>query len=133
MEDYVKKSIYDLLVGRRASLKETKIFKKWKHNKDLVPQFNNKINLILEQFERYHRICYEIQGIKDKGIDVLVKYEIEAEDKFIGIQIKSYDDLNKEHWLQNLKAQMTDVNANYQANSSLVDFYIAFCTDLNER
>lgn len=128
MDDYIKHSIFDLLFFGRTSLSKTKVFKGLKHNKDLVPKFNNKFNDILTKFDRYRRISYEIQGIKDKGIDVIVKYDFDDEYRFIGLQIKSYDDLQKNNWLQILKAQITDVISNYK----LQDFYVSFCTDSKE-
>jgi hypothetical protein len=102
-----------------------------KHNKDLVPGFNRKINDIISCFDKYHRVSYDIQGVMDRGIDVLVKYDYEDQTKLIGIQIKSADDLKHKDWLSKLKAQLTDVATTYASNN-LEDFYIVFCTDYVE-
>jgi hypothetical protein len=127
MEDYIKKSIFDFLFYGKKSSKETKIFSMLKHNDDLVPSFNDKLNDIFRHFDRYRKVSYDIQGIRDKGIDVLAKYEFDDGDRTIGVQIKSYHDLENDGWLIKLKAQVTDVIANY---TDLEDFYIAFCTDV---
>jgi len=129
MEDYIKKSIFDLFFYSKTTFKDTKLLTHLKHNKDLVPSFTNKLNEILDHFDRYHNITYDVQGIKDKGIDVLVIYEFDNEEKKIGIQIKSYDDLEEKDWLKTLKAQVTEVISNHR---NIEDFYIAFCTDISK-
>jgi len=129
--DLLKLVIYDLLYYGKTSAAETSNFKELKHNKDLVPAFNNKLNDIIEYFDRYHKISYDIQGIRDKGIDVLVKYDYEYNNNLIGIQIKSFDDLEEKEWTTKLKAQITDVISHY-GSKNLVDFYIAFCTDISK-
>lgn len=124
-EDFIKKTVFDLMFLGRAPLSRTSEFKTQKHNKILVPAFNTKLEDIINLFERYHKVSYDIQGIRDNGVDVLLKYEYGSEDISIGIQIKSFDDLEDDRWLNNLKAQVTDAKNCYR----LADYYIVFCTD----
>jgi hypothetical protein len=124
-DDYIKKVIFDLMFLGRASVESTAEFKQMKHNSVLVPAFNTKLEEIISLFERYHKVSYDIQGIRDNGVDVFLKYECRSQDISIGLQIKSFNDLEEQAWLNKLKAQVTDAKNCY----SLTDFYIIFCTD----
>lgn len=126
--DYLKSIVFDLLMTGRTKLSSTSQFKELKHNKDLVPSTNAQLETVLNSFERYRTASYDIQGLRDNGIDVLLKYEVDSESKFIGIQIKSYDDIKVSNWLTKLKAQIADVQ-NYHSSKQLTDFYVMFCTD----
>lgn len=123
--DFISRIIYDLLFLDRSPASKTEEFKGRKHNDDLVPSFNNKINDIITLFERYHKLSYDTQGIRDNGVDVLLRYQSGEADKYIGFQIKSYDDLEEKNWLTKLKAQITDAKNHY----NLTDYYIIFCTN----
>ena len=124
MIDYLKRLIYDLLFFRRAPLAETGWFLDKKHNNVLVPQFDIRIGDVLDCFEKYQRVVYDTQGIRDHGIDVLLRYDIGEKDespmRYIGFQIKSYSDLCDKNWLTKLKAQVLDAH-NYV---KMEDFYI---------
>lgn len=124
-DDYIKKVIFDLMFLGRSSMAKTAEFKQRKHNSDLVPAFNAKLEEIISLFERYHKVSYDIQGIRDNGVDVLLKYEYRSENVNVGLQIKSFDDFEGDAWLSKLKAQVTDAKNCY----SLADYYIIFCTD----
>jgi hypothetical protein len=128
-EDFIKRSIFGLLAFGKSTITSTALFRKQKHDKDLVPNFNDKLNEILGYFDRYRKISYDIQGIRDKGVDVLLKYEYDFETRLIGLQIKSYNDLETESWMKNLKAQVLDA-INFYGVKNLQDFYVIFCTDV---
>ena len=129
MVDYLKRLIFDLLFFRRAALAETEWFTDKKHNNFLVPQLDLRIDDILDCFKKYRRLTYETQGIRDHGIDVLLRYRVGEEDegdtRYIGFQVKSYSELYEEGWLTKLKAQVLDAS-NYV---TMEDFYIMLCTD----
>jgi hypothetical protein len=132
MADYLKRLIFELLFLRRAALAETEWFSDKKHNSFLVPQLDLRIGDILDCSEKYRRLTYDTQGIRDHGIDVLLRYDIgekeESQMRYIGFQVKSYDDLSEKGWLTKLKAQVLDA-ANYV---TMEDFYIVVCTDATE-
>ena len=113
-EDFIKRTVFDLMFLSRSPLSRTAEFRTQKHNQTLVPAFNSKLDEIISLFERYHKVSYDIQGIRDNGVDVLLKYEYDSEDVSIGIQIKSFDDLEDDRWLNNLKAQVTDAKNCYR-------------------
>lgn len=132
MVDYLKRLIFDLLFFRRATLAETGWFSDKKHNAFLVPQFDIRIGDVLDCFEKYRRLTYDTQGIRDHGIDVLLRYDIGQKDqsqmRYIGFQMKSHSDLCEKGWLKTLKAQVLDAT-NYV---TMEDFYIIVCTDAIE-
>lgn len=129
MTDYLKRLIFDFLFYRRTSDAETKWFFDKKHNSFLVPEFELKIDDIVNSFERYRRVSYDTQGLRDKGIDVLLKYNVSPDEdnssKYIGFQIKSATDLSEKNWLTKLKAQVFDAKNHVY----MEDFYIVLCTD----
>jgi hypothetical protein len=131
-EDYLKRVIFDLLYFRRSTNKDTAWFRDKMHNIDLVPAVEARVDNILGLFEKYRRVTYDTQGIRDHGIDVLLRYQVgketEGATKYIGFQIKSHDDLNQKGWLTKLKAQILE--AHYSVN--LEDLHVIFCADLAE-
>jgi len=130
--DYLKRIIFDLLHYRRSTIAETAWFKKQRHNPDLCPQVESKIESILNLFDRYHRTVHDIQGLRDRGVDVMLRYA-QKEDadsdtfSFIGLQVKSYPEIGQQGWLTKLKAQCWEASAR-----DLADYYVLFCTDLAE-
>jgi hypothetical protein len=129
VDDYLKKLIYELLFYRRTTLADTEWFMDKGHNSFLVPQFDLRVGDILDSFEKYRRISYDTQGVRDHGIDVLLRYGAKTEKQvatqYIGFQIKSYNDLEERDWLTKLKAQILDA----KNHVSMEDFFIVLCTD----
>lgn len=132
MEDYLKRIIYELLFYRRTPLAATEWFLNKPHNNFLVPEFDIRISDILDSFEKYRRVSYDTQGLRDHGIDVVLRYFTGKNDdphwKYLGFQLKSYNDLCEKGWLTKLKAQV------YEAKNhvSMEDFYVILCTDSRE-
>jgi len=122
----------ELLRYKASSNKDTKIFKKLKHNKHLCPAVEKQGNQILDCFVKYHSVAYDVQGITDRGTDVLLRYYTkskseEPNSRFIAFQIKSYDDLETKKYLKDLKAQCFE---SMSAFGDLLDqYYILICTD----
>lgn len=127
MSDIVPRVIFDLLQFRRASAEGTKIFGKWMHNADLCPRFHNKIELILGAFKKYQQITYDIQGLRDRGSDVIVRQGTDEQTNFICLQIKSEEDFHSSDFLMKLKAQTFETQLTY---TNLLDYYIIICTNL---
>jgi len=122
----IKNIIYDLLQLRRAKTEATGVFASLKHNTNLCPKFQYKLESAFEAFEKYRRITYDIQGPRDQGSDVLVRQVFDDQAYFICFQIKSEDDLRDKSWLKTIKAQWVDSQNSYQ---SLLDYYILVCCD----
>lgn len=127
MSTKVQEMIFSILREDFAKDSETTVFKKLKHNKDLVPKINDNLNYLVEFYGRYSNASYDIQGIRDNGIDILIKYCLEDDFKlhYIGLQIKSFDDIEEESWLTKLKAQLFDSDS----YKDVEDIYVVFCTD----
>jgi hypothetical protein len=130
MDDYIQKLLYELLQFRRSTPESTEKFAELKHDADLCPRFQRKIEDIFGAFEKYHRITYDIQGPRDKGTDVLIRLPADDEDKFISLQVKSEDDLRDKNYLKSLKSQLFDTDP---ASSRLLDYYIVLCCNTNDR
>lgn len=129
MASLVQEIVFSMLRDHGCKDGETSAFKELKHNDDLVPRFSKNLNFLVECCGRYGNACYDIQGVRDSGVDVLVKYEDEDRGTcHIGLQIKSYNDIKEKDWLTKLKAQILEATSAWD----LTDYYIVFCTDNDE-
>lgn len=126
MDNAIKTIIYDLLQFRRSRSETTSIFQKLKHNADICPKLQNKLDSIFDSFEKYRRITYDIQGPLDEGVDVIIRQVFNEESNFICFQVKSADDLKEKNWLKTLKAQWFDAERTYH---NMLDYYILLCCD----
>ena len=124
--------IEELLRYRESPWKFTKAFKELKHNERLCPAVERQTNRILDCFLKFHSIAYDIQGINDRGTDVVLRYYVRSEsgdvnNRFTAFQIKSFDDLESKDYLKTLKAQFFEAQKEY--DDSLDQYYILICTD----
>ena len=106
MENNVNELIYKILKLNTCTANETNVFHNLKHNDDLVPKFRTNFEKLSQIIGSYYNDCYDIQGVTDDGVDVLLKYKNENGNHKVGFQIKSYDDIKKKDWLSKLKAQL---------------------------
>ena len=117
--------VSDLLQARRAEPSATAIFRNLKHDKDLCPKLRDQIEEIFSALEKYHTIAHDIQGLKDKGTDVLLTEWVEETKEFLCFQVKGEDDLAAKDHLKTLKAQFHDARNTY--GSRLKHYYIVVC------
>ncbi|WP_162630209.1 hypothetical protein [Azospirillum ramasamyi] len=123
----------ELITRNDYDVSDTELLKTLTHNKDLCPMFRNRVNNMLEVYSKHRVDVYDIQGIKDDGVDVILTYKDEDGEKRVGLQIKSYNEI--EEWysgkksevsfLKNLKSQYADAFANARVQF----LYIVICTD----
>lgn len=118
--------VFKLLTNSVNKNIDTSEFKNLKHNIDLVPRFERNLKYLIDIFGKYRDDCYDIQGIKDEGIDVLFKYFDDENEHKIGLQIKSFDDLKNDDWMSKLKAQLFETSKIWKTE----DLYVVFCTDV---
>ncbi len=124
--------IDELLRYRQSPGKHTHVFRKLKHNAHLCPAFERQANRTLDCFLKFHNIAYDVQGINDRGTDIVLRYDIDPDNKesisrYIAFQVKSYDDIESKDYLRVLKAQCFEAKTEY---STLLDqYYILLCTD----
>jgi len=116
-----------LLRYKQNTIKSTEVFKSMKHNKNLCPAVDKISKSILDCFNKYQKVVYDIQGIGDRGSDILIRFGQKNFDKYIVMQIKSYDDLEKDIYLSKLRLQFDDASDEY--GEKLVHYYILLCTD----
>src|ERR1043165_6559025 len=130
MDDQLNRAIFDLIQFKRASIEATEKFSNLGHNADLCPRFQEKIETVFFAFDKYQRITYDIQGPRDKGVDIIVKQRVEDELHFICFQIKSDNDLKKPDYLKILKAQWFDADRAY---ARIDDYYIVLCCNVFDK
>jgi hypothetical protein len=118
----------EMLTRLRADESITKRFQTLRHDKDLCPAFLDNISAILDVYKSHSTRAYDIQGLQDRGVDILVRLE---DDKDIGVQIKSFAEIeqwatgNDKQFIQRLKSQYTDATQSRKVNA----YYIVLCTD----
>lgn len=132
MKSILSELVHELLRYKSSSDNATKAFEESRHNDYLCPLIEQQGNRILDCFVKYHSVAYDVQGINDRGTDVLLRYyeksEIgESESKFIAFQIKSFNDLNAKNYLRELKAQCLESLSAF--GEKLDQYYIILCTN----
>jgi hypothetical protein len=132
MIEVLPKLIDVLLRYRASSFEVTRLFRRKGHNKDLCPAIERQASQIIDCYIKYHNIAYDVQGIHDRGTDVLLRYSEDTESGeferwFISFQIKSFQDINSRAYLKDLKAQCFEAQNEYGNN--LQQYYILLCTD----
>jgi len=127
MDRFLVRLVDELLRYRRTAPSDTKAFARMKHNADLCPRFQQKLESILGSFEKYRKVVYDIQGLSDEGTDILLREVVAENPWFICLQIKSEDDLHAKDILKTLKAQFFDSFQRY--GDSLVEYYVLLCCD----
>jgi hypothetical protein len=128
--------VSELLSYRESPKKATKVFSKWKHNETLCPRLEEQLNRVRDGFLKYHSVAYDVQGIRDQGTDVVLRYlseEAPSSDtaaRFIAFQIKSEWDLDQEDYLKTLKSQAFEALNEYR--DALDRYYIVLCAGVQE-
>lgn len=128
--DLLKGIVFDLITSGRTTDGLTKQFATMKHNADLLPKICEKLELILDYFYKYRELVCDVQGVRDHGVDIVLKFEADDGSRKIGFQVKSFDDIKAEDWQTKLKAQMFEAQGYH--SSSMDDFYILFCSDIEQ-
>ena len=121
----------ELLSLRTRFSSETARFQNLRHNRDLCPRFADQINAMMDVYKRHRTDVHDIQGVRDNGVDVLLRYKTETESLYkVGIQLKSYKELEDEHkgrpsLFQVLKSQCLEAISNLGVD----EWVLVLCTD----
>jgi len=121
----------ELLRYRSSSLQDTKWFESQKHNETLCPAVNDRVIEILDCFVKYHAISYDVQGLRDQGVDVVLQYNAGGDDatmdRIVAIQVKSFSEFARGGMARDLKAQFVDARRRY--GEHLERYYVMLCTN----
>lgn len=125
MENEISKLVSEILQINNCTNTDTSEFKNLSHNKDLVPRYKKNFDKLIHIIGTYYNDCYDIQGVNDDGVDVLLKYLLNDEKYRIGFQIKSYHDIKEKNWQTILESQLFKACGKWKID----DLYVVFCTD----
>lgn len=131
MREPIQDAITRLLRYQRAPQAIASVFRKLKHDRDLLPRLQTQLEVVLDAYGKFQPIVYDTQGMRDDGSDVVLRVNEAGEPdmQLTGFQVKSFDDLEKEGYLQNLKAQTLESLNNIKGLSK---YFIVLCTDPKE-
>ncbi|MET4118808.1 hypothetical protein ABIB85_005437 [Bradyrhizobium sp. JR1.5] len=123
--------VAELLSLRAYSDEATYEFRELRHNKDLCPRFAEQVDRVLDAYKRHRSDVHDIQGVRDSGCDVMLTYGTADGRYSLGMQIKSYVELEAAKGkkagvslLQLLKSQYAEA-----LNKASVDeWWIVLCT-----
>ena len=130
MADFTKLILDELLRYRQSPASATAGFKSLKHNDALCPSIERQLNTFLDCSVKYHKVAYDVQGPRDRGTDIVLRYTQDEETRYLALQVKSYDDLKERNYLNILKAQLFEVEGEYGA--ALSHCFVVLCTDAVE-
>lgn len=122
-------SITRLLRYQHAPEKTTSLFRTLKHNADLLPKLQAVLEMVLQAYGKFEDVVYDMQGPRDDGSDVVLRCRAKndgAEPELISFQVKSFDDLAKKNYMQELKAQRDD---SFRKVRGLRYYFLLVCTD----
>ncbi|WOC28188.1 hypothetical protein LY624_20145 [Pseudoalteromonas sp. N1230-9] len=125
----IDKLFEELLRLREADECDTENFNLYTHDQ-ICEKIQEKTNLLGDSFIKYESISYIVQGPRDQGVDVLLKITPEDEpEKYVGIQVKSYNEINDKNndLSKQLKAGYHDARYHYSEN--MERYYIILCGD----
>jgi hypothetical protein len=129
MPQPIQDTISRLLRYKRAALEATSRFSSWKHNADILPRLQEQLEMLLDAYGKFEPIVYDTQGIRDDGSDVVLRYRPEKSEtgcELICFQVKSFDDLAKKTYMQELKAQRDD---SFRKVRGMRHYFLLLCTD----
>jgi hypothetical protein len=132
MPESLQDSITRLLRYQRAPERATKRFRGWKHNRHILPRLQTQLEMLLDAYGKFEPVVYDTQGIRDDGSDIALRYRsAKSHDDFelICFQVKSFDDLSKKAYMQELKAQRDD---SFRKVMGLRYYFLVLCTDPTE-
>lgn len=122
----------ELVRYAQAHPDETKGFRHLRHNNDLCPRFYDQSERVLTSFDKYTSVTYDIQGPRDRGTDVVIRYSIstvyDGEERYIAMQVKSFDEFEQDDDLvSKIKAQIYESEKDY--GDRLDRYYLLLCTE----
>jgi hypothetical protein len=122
-----------LLALRTRSSAQTSKFRTLQHNKHLCPRFADQINQMLDVYKRHRTDVHDIQGMRDSGVDVLLRYSTDVESNHkVGIQLKSFREIedakrssSRASFIQIVKSQFAEATQNLGVD----EWLLILCTD----
>ncbi|KQZ28348.1 hypothetical protein [Caulobacter sp. Root1472] len=122
-------TLAELLAMSSRDETDTARFKAFKHDKHLCPGFRRSIRAMMDAYKSHRTDVQTTQGPRDNGVDVLLTYKYDVESRRVGLQMKSYSEIQDyasgkdPGFVKNLKAQYA------AAVQRVDDYYIVLCTD----
>lgn len=121
MLEPARRALFQAIFARRSSPSATRGFVIKRHNADLCPAVQGRVEDTISRVGRHMTITFDVQGLADAGTDVVCRLQHDAETRYIALQIKA-DDEAKKGVYEKLKAQHHDTVSRY--GEDLLDYYI---------
>ncbi|HEV3037107.1 MAG TPA: hypothetical protein VHA33_04905 [Candidatus Angelobacter sp.] len=132
MQEPLLHSVTRLLRYQRVPEAATARFRTWKHDADILPKLQQQLEMFLAAHGKFREVIYNTQGILDDGSDMVIRVpplENDTSPRLICFQAKSFNDLAKDSYMQELKAQRDDT---LRKVHGLEYYFLLLCTDMTE-
>ena len=127
----INKIIFGLFQFRASEVSQTAKLKKLGHTNDLCPLVKRIIQSILDSFDKYKKVTYDIQGFGDKGTDVVLIEKAGDSNNYICFQIKNEKDFIRENdILKELRSQHSQSIHSY---NPCIAYYILLFADIHTK
>jgi hypothetical protein len=125
-----RRLIANALQYSSAPVFQTAVLQNLKHDADLLPRIQRQIRILLDGFHRDTAVTYDIQGLHDYGCDILVRLQTGSATSYVGLQVKSHEELLDFSVVNKLTIQHVRANDRY---APMLDFYIVLAANLDEK
>ncbi len=132
MQEPLLHSVTRLLRYQRIPEAATARFRTWKHDADILAKLQQQLETFLAAHGKFREIIYNTQGILDDGSDIVIRVpplENDTSPRLICFQAKSFNDLTKDSYMQELKAQRDD---SLRKVHGLEYYFLLLCTDMTD-
>lgn len=85
----------DALLFQPSTPLRTRGFARLRHDKDLLPGLQRRLDILLAGFHRDTKATLDIQGFTDEGTDVLVRVHAGEVTEFLCLQVKSHVEITQ--------------------------------------
>lgn len=133
MQEPLLHSITRLLRYQRTPEAATARFQMWKHDADILPKLQQQLEMFLAAHGKFREVIYNTQGILDDGSDMIIRIpplQNETLPRLICFQAKSFSDLARDSYMQELKAQRDDT---FRKVHGLEYYFLLLCTDMTDQ
>lgn len=106
--DFGTRLILEAFRLHRITAEQTRAHRDLRHDADLLPQINDRLYELLSCIPADQHIEYDVQGLRDQGTDIVVRFSAGTRQSFVCIQVKSHKELEEADLVAKLRVQHSE-------------------------